>query len=152
MAMGWRRRKSLASLVLGKCMVPSCGEQVPRSAHLYPGGLSPSPPPNPVPASESDPLEPSQLLVQQGSPGLGGPHLAFCTPASPGTICVCSVTSVLSNFFPPHGLQPARLLCPWDSPGKNTGAGCPALLQGIFLTQGLNPCLMHYLAVPGRHV
>ena len=24
----------------------------------------------------------------------------------------------------PHGLQPARLLCPWDSPGKNTGVGC----------------------------
>ena len=32
----------------------------------------------------------------------------------------------------------ARLLCPWDSPGKNTGVGCHALLQGIFLTQGLN--------------
>ena len=30
---------------------------------------------------------------------------------------------------------PARLLCPWDSPGKNTGVGCHALLQGIFPTQ-----------------
>ena len=29
----------------------------------------------------------------------------------------------------PHGLQPARLLCPWDSPGKNTGVGCHFLLQ-----------------------
>ena len=28
-----------------------------------------------------------------------------------------------------HGLQPARLLCPWDSPGKNTGVGCHFLLQ-----------------------
>ena len=37
----------------------------------------------------------------------------------------------------------ARLLCPWDSPGKNTGAGCHFLLQGIFLTQGLNPSLPH---------
>ena len=27
----------------------------------------------------------------------------------------------------------ARLLCPWDSPGKNTGVGCHFLLQGIFL-------------------
>ena len=35
----------------------------------------------------------------------------------------------------------ARLLCPRDSPGKNAGVGCCALLQGIFLTQGLNPCL-----------
>ena len=31
----------------------------------------------------------------------------------------------------------------WDSPGKNTGVGCHALLQGIFLTQGLNPGLLH---------
>ena len=31
------------------------------------------------------------------------------------------------------------LLCPWDSPGKDTGVGCHLCLQGIFLTQGLNP-------------
>ena len=43
----------------------------------------------------------------------------------------------------PHGLQPARLLCPWGSPGKSTGVGCHALLQGIFPTQGLNPGLPH---------
>ena len=43
----------------------------------------------------------------------------------------------------PHGLWPARLLCPWDSPGKNTGVGCHSLLQGIFLTQELNPGLLH---------
>ena len=42
----------------------------------------------------------------------------------------------------PMYLQPSRILCPWDSPGKNTGVGCHALLQGIFPTQGLNPCLM----------
>ena len=39
--------------------------------------------------------------------------------------------------------QPARLLCPWNSPGKNTGVGCHSLLQGIFLTQRLNPGLLH---------
>ena len=44
----------------------------------------------------------------------------------------------------PHGLQPARLLCPWDSPGKNTGVGCHALLQEIFPTQGSNPGLPHF--------
>ena len=33
-----------------------------------------------------------------------------------------------------------------DSPGKNTGVGCHALLQGIFLTQGSNPGLPHCLA------
>ena len=45
----------------------------------------------------------------------------------------------------PHGLQPTRLLGPWDFSGKNTGVGCHALLQGIFLTQGLKPGLLHFL-------
>ena len=31
-----------------------------------------------------------------------------------------------------------QALCPWNPPGKNTGVGCHDLLQGIFLTQGLN--------------
>ena len=31
----------------------------------------------------------------------------------------------------------------WNSPGKDTGVGCHSLLQGIFLTQGLNPGLLH---------
>ena len=38
----------------------------------------------------------------------------------------------------PHGLRPAGLLCPWNSPGKNTGVGSHFLLYCIFLTQGLN--------------
>ena len=37
----------------------------------------------------------------------------------------------------------ARLLCPWDSPGKNTGVGCHALLQGIVPTQGSNTGCLH---------
>ena len=43
----------------------------------------------------------------------------------------------------PYGLHSTRLLCPWDSPGKNTRVGYHALLQGIFPTQGSNPGLMH---------
>ena len=46
--------------------------------------------------------------------------------------------SVVSNSLRPYGLQPTRLLCPWDFPGKRTGVGCHFLLQAIFLTQGLN--------------
>ena len=42
-----------------------------------------------------------------------------------------------------------RLLCPWNSPGKNTGVGCQALLQGIFPTQGSNPHLFMSPALPG---
>ena len=39
-------------------------------------------------------------------------------------------------------LQPARLLCPWNFPGMNTGVGCHFLLQGIFPTPGSNLCLL----------
>ena len=35
------------------------------------------------------------------------------------------------------------LLCPWNSPGKNTGVGCHSFLQGIFPTQGSNLGLLH---------
>ena len=60
-----------------------------------------------------------------------------CRPA-------CSVVSVVS--LRPHGLYPARLLCPWNFPGKTTVSSCHAVLQGIFPTQGSNPsllCLLH---------
>ena len=50
--------------------------------------------------------------------------------------CSSSVShSVVSDPLRPHGLQPARLLCPWDSPGKHTGVRRPSLLQGIFSTR-----------------
>ena len=49
---------------------------------------------------------------------------------------------VMPDSLRPHGLHPARLLCPWNSPGKNTGVGCQSLLQGIFPTQGSSPCLL----------
>ena len=35
----------------------------------------------------------------------------------------------MSDSVRPHRQQPTRLPCPWDSPGKNTGVGCPFLLQ-----------------------
>ena len=46
------------------------------------------------------------------------------------------------------GLWPTRILCPWYSPGKNTGVGSLSLLQGIFLTQGSNPGLPHCRQIP----
>ena len=54
--------------------------------------------------------------------------------------------SAMSDSLQPHGLQSKRLLCPWSFPGKNTGVGCHALLQGIFLTQGSNLHLLCLLA------
>ena len=46
--------------------------------------------------------------------------------------------SVVSDSLRLRRLQPASLLCPWDSAGKNTGGDCHSLLQGIFSNQGLN--------------
>ena len=57
------------------------------------------------------------------------------------SVCVCESLSHVQLFATPW-LQPTRLLCPWDSPGKNTGVSSHYLLQGIFLTQGLNPGLL----------
>ena len=51
--------------------------------------------------------------------------------------------AVVSDSLGPHVLQPSRILCPWDSPGKNTGVRCHAVLQGIFPIQGSNPGLPH---------
>ena len=74
-----------------------------------------------------------------------------CTPENGynGQFYVCPcVPNHFSHvqLFATHGPWPSRFLCPWDFPGKNTGVGWDALLQGVFLMQGLNPhllCLLH---------
>ena len=62
---------------------------------------------------------------------------------------MCAKTLQSCLTLQPYRLQPAGLLCPWDSPGKNTGVNCHALLQGIFLTQALNPSLVSPALVGG---
>ena len=55
--------------------------------------------------------------------------------------------SVVPASLRSRGLQPSRLLCPWDFPVKVTGVGCSFLLQGIFLIQGQKLgllCLLHW--------
>ena len=47
------------------------------------------------------------------------------------------------TLLQPHGLSPARLLCPWDFPVKHAGVGFHFLLQGTFQTEGLNSRLLH---------
>ena len=71
-------------------------------------------------------------MYQQKKRGLGG-FIVHNTQ---------SACSVVSDSLWPHGLQAVRLLSPWNFPGKNTGAGCHFLLQGIIPTQGSNPCLL----------
>ena len=57
-------------------------------------------------------------------------------------MCVCELLSSVQFFVSPWTVG-ARLLCPWNSPGKNTGVGCHSLLQGIFPTLGSNLGLLH---------
>ena len=57
--------------------------------------------------------------------------------------CFCYfVAKLYVILLRPQGLQLTRILCPWDFPGKNTGVCCHLLLQGIFVTQRLNPRLL----------
>ena len=83
------------------------------------------------------------LVLEQSKAGSCPGPLSLT--AAPGLQTCCAVLgrAVVSDSLQPHGLWPARLLCPWDSPGKNTGVGCHALLQGMFPTQGSNPHLPH---------
>ena len=64
------------------------------------------------------------------------------TSASLTTLNLCAGMHAKSlqlclTLLQPHGLQSARLLCPWDSPGKNTGVGYHALLQGNLSISGI---------------
>ena len=52
---------------------------------------------------------------------------------------LCFVVLVTCNSLQPPELQPARLLSPWDSPGKNTGVGCHSILQGDLPNPGIEP-------------
>ena len=58
--------------------------------------------------------------------------------------CAC-VHAQSCPTLQPHGLQPTRLLSPWDFPDKNTGVGCHFLLQGTFPTQRSNSHLLNLL-------
>ena len=89
------------------------------------------------------------LLSQGGQSGFKLRPLANCvrpTHIMEG-VCVCARSVIQSSLTccNPRGLQPTRLLCPRDFPDENAGVGCCFLLQGIFPTQGSNPCLLRPL-------
>ena len=85
------------------------------------------------PFSDDSPLElPGSLHLHSRSPGL---------PKHKGKLPSRKSWPILCN---PMSVAP-RLLSPWDFPGKNRGVICCFLLQGIFLTQGLNPHLLYLL-------
>ena len=89
-------------------------------------GLPAAPPFSPLTSPPSDTPSPRVALVNP-LPFEQVLLLRLCH-----SLCACSV---VSDSLLPHGLQPARLLCPRGSPGKITVLGCHALLQGIFPMQ-----------------
>ena len=60
--------------------------------------------------------------------------------------------SVVSNSLQPHGLQPTRLLRPWDLPGKSTGVGCHCLLHLCIHTIWFKYCLSNGLKNCGKYL
>ena len=59
--------------------------------------------------------------------------------AGGSVVCVWALNPCQCRLFVTPWTVPAWLLCPWDSPGKNTGVGCHALLLAVFLTRGSSP-------------
>ena len=68
--------------------------------------------------------------------------LAYQLQESRVHACILS-HSVVFNVLQHFGLEPAKLLCPWDFPGKNTGVGSHFLLRGTFPAQGSHLRLLH---------
>ena len=96
--------------------------------YMYSPSRSPFPPPSPPDPSGSSEVTRPQHLSQN----------SYILNSSQSVSL--SVTSV---SLQPQGLNPARILCPWNSPSKNTGVGCHSLLHGILWAQGSNSGLLH---------
>ena len=77
---------------------------------------------------------------------LQGPSLSLSEWWTKGYSCEkwSENLSVMSYSLWPRGLEPASLLCLWNSSDKHTGVGNCSRLQGIFPTEGLNPGLLHW--------
>ena len=82
-----------------------------------------------------------QGLSEQCLLHLPSAHLCPWENPGPKPSPICS-SNPLEKALPSQ--TPLTPLCLWDSLCKNTGVGSPSLLQGIFLTQELNPCLLHW--------
>ena len=56
----------------------------------------------------------------------------------------------MSDPLQPHGPEPARFLCPWDFPGKNTGVGCHFPPSGDLPDPGIKPVSPVSLILPAN--
>ena len=146
---------------IGACSPLSPGSQMPphsttsclsttfisHSAALLPDFLGPMVP-QPGEFTWHQPLPPTSLLDSPPSHTPGSPlaYMGLCVPHLLQELyfLIVNISNhvyVLSHvwLFVTHGLEPTRLLCQWNSPGKDTGVGCHFLFQGMFLTQGWSP-------------
>ena len=102
--------------------------------------------------AKSAQLQERHIILLQGITVLGQTSgflllLATWHPPRDNAFFLCIRAKLLQScptLWQHYRLRPTRLLCPWDSPGKNTGVGCHAL-QGIFPTQVSNPCHLRLL-------
>ena len=75
----------------------------------------------------------SHLLIKTGSPrACSGNH-----PSQVLLPCELEINKDVSHSLQPPGLEPTRFLCPWSSPGKNTGVGSHSFLQGDLPDPGI---------------
>ena len=114
--------------------------------HLLP------PPPTPQPPCPTSAAHTSTVitLANKANTEMSPPSGSFWSGGTvPAVLAAkwwfCACVLSLFSHVQRYGLWPARFLCPWNSPGKNIGMGCHALLQGIF--QGSN-----YISCIGRQV
>ena len=117
------------------CKERSEGTRCPGSSRTHPASLE---------GAETTSLGPPHgLFLLKGrekacSVKSTGPLIA--TARARVCVCVCVCVCVLVTQWCPtlrsYGMRPAGLLCPRDSPGKNTGLGCLFFLKGIFLIWG----------------
>ena len=75
------------------------------------------------------------ILLVIRTPDRGPKRLEWCEKVNQVEGMWVLVTQPCPTPLRPHGLSTARLLCSWNSPGKNTEFNSHSLLQGIFLTQ-----------------
>ena len=96
-----------------QCMKVKSESEVAQSCPILCDPIDGSPPGSPVP----------RILQARTWSGLSFPSPVHEREKRRGN------RSVVSNCSRPHGLQPTRVLCPWDFPGKSTGVGCHCLLR-----------------------
>ena len=118
-------------IFLPAILIPACDSSSPACHMMYSGTATAAKSLQSCPTL-CNPIDSSPPAAHQAPPSLGFSRqehwsgLPFPSPVHASEKWKWSL-SVVSDSYRPHGLQPTRLLCPWDFPGKSTGVGCHCL-------------------------